>query len=65
MSTDEQEIDAVNVPVPGDRMVEVPYEELMDLREEARKLRALQEAGVDNWEGHSHAMQILREERGE
>ena len=61
----EREIDAVNVPAPGDHMVSVPREELEDLRAEAERLRALEAAGVDNWEGYSHAMAILREERDE
>jgi hypothetical protein len=30
-------------------------------REDSRVLRALEEAGVDNWEGHGYAMELLRE----
>lgn len=54
----------MNVPAPGDDVVTIGAEELHDLRQEARKLRALEEAGVDNWEGYSHAMRILRGEEG-
>lgn len=32
---------------------------LEDLREDAAKLRALEQAGVDNWSGYDYAMEIL------
>ena len=35
--------------------------ELGKLREASERLSALEAAGVDNWEGHGHAMQIMRE----
>lgn len=36
-------------------------EELEQLRDDQRKLYALQAAGVDNWPGHDYAMEIYRE----
>ncbi len=41
--------------------VEIEESELKELREAAKKLNALEGAGVDNWEGYDDAMQILRE----
>lgn len=38
--------------------------ELDSLQEDSRKLSALETAGVDNWEGWDHAMEILREMEG-
>lgn len=35
--------------------------ELGKLREASERLSALEAAGVDNWEGYGHAMQIMRE----
>ena len=35
------------------------------LEEVERKLNALEEAGVDNWEGYSYAMEILRNSEAE
>ena len=62
MST-EHEIDATNVPAPGDNTVTIGADELHDLRQEAGKLRALEAAGVDNWSGYDYAMQLWREDR--
>lgn len=61
----EHEIDATNVPAPGDNTVTIGQDELFTLRQEAGKLRALEAAGVDNWSGYEHAMEIWREERGD
>ena len=33
------------------------------LIKDQKKLRALEQAGVDNWEGYSEAMEILQEEK--
>jgi hypothetical protein len=43
-------------------LVPMTLEELASLREDRDMLRALEAAGVDNWEGHDHAMSILRGE---
>lgn len=51
--------DSVNVPAPGDVMVSVPREELEDLRAEARRLRALEAAGVASWSGYEDAVSRL------
>lgn len=39
--------------------VEISAEELEQLQADSRKLAALEEAGVDNWEGYGYAMEIL------
>jgi hypothetical protein len=41
--------------------VTISVTELASLREDANKLRALEAAGVDNWEGYDHAMELMRE----
>ena len=43
-------------------LVPMTLEELASLREDRDTLSALEAAGVDNWEGHGHAMSILRGE---
>lgn len=63
MSTPEYDIDAENVTKPGDETVSIGADQLHDLRQEAGKLRALEAAGVDNWSGYEHAMELWREER--
>lgn len=45
--------DLKEVTIPGDR-----FRELTDAE---AKLNALEAAGVDNWEGYDHAMDILNE----
>lgn len=45
--------------------VSVSLEEWASLQEDSRVLSALRAAGVDNWEGYDHAMEILREEERE
>lgn len=57
------DIDETNVPDVGDASVTIGAEELHDLRQEAAKLRALEAAGVDNWSGYGHAMELYREEQ--
>lgn len=42
--------------------VTIPAQELEELREDQRKLNALETAGVDNWEGYDNAMEILHGE---
>lgn len=39
----------------------IDQEELFRLRSDSAVLEALYAAGVDNWEGYSHAMEILNE----
>lgn len=52
----------VSQPDPAGReFTPVDLEELSDLRQEARKLRALETAGVDNWTGYDYAMELYRE----
>lgn len=45
--------------------ISVLLAEIDDLAEDALELAALEDAGVDNWEGYSHAMDALREWREE
>lgn len=40
-------------------MTEISADELHDLREAARQLRALEAAGVDNWSGYDDTMNEL------
>ena len=42
-------------------LVEVDEEELSSLKDDARRLRALEEAGVGNWSGYEYAMSIYRD----
>lgn len=37
------------------------YDRLCECEEESRFLDALRAAGVDNWEGYDHAIEILEE----
>ena len=39
--------------------VTIPASEYESLKEDRRKLEALEGAGVDNWEGYDYAMEIL------
>lgn len=45
-----------------DEMVAIPKDEYDTLKRYAAELYALEEAGVDNWEGYEYAMEILAEE---
>ena len=36
-----------------------------DLVQDGKKLTALENAGVDNWEGYSHAMDLFHDEEDE
>lgn len=47
---------------PADGTVTVDADVLSRLRRDQATLRALQSAGVDNWEGYGHAMSLLDEE---
>lgn len=40
-------------------MVTITKEEYENLKENEAMLLALESAGVDNWEGYSHALKIL------
>lgn len=53
--------EAVPVAVPdhADTMVTIPQARYKELLRAEAKLDALEQAGVDNWEGYSHAMEIL------
>lgn len=42
----------------------IPDERYHELIMDSRILRALDRAGVDNWEGYDHAMEFLEEEEG-
>lgn len=46
---------------PDNDMIEITVEEYEELLEGARFLEALEEAGVDNWDGYSYAIEILNE----
>ncbi len=41
--------------------ITITLEEYQKLVADGMKLDALEAAGVDNWDGHEHAMDILRE----
>ena len=43
-------------------MVTIMQSEYDSLCQDSMKLRALEEAGVDNWEGYSEAMAMLEDE---
>jgi hypothetical protein len=51
-----------NVNIQGDPHVILTSREFDDMQERLRWLDALEAAGVDNWEGYSHAREILGEE---
>jgi hypothetical protein len=40
--------------------MEITRDRLHELQTDARRLAALEQAGVDNWSGYDHAMEILR-----
>ncbi len=42
--------------------VEIEESELTDLKEAARKLDALEAAGVDNWSGYEDAMEMMSDD---
>jgi hypothetical protein len=46
-----------------EEMVKIGKEEYKHLLEDSDTLSALEEAGVDNWEGYDDAMDILRDIR--
>jgi len=46
-----------------EKMVKISKEEYKHLLEDSDTLSALEEAGVDNWEGYDDAMDILRDIR--
>lgn len=41
--------------------LQLTEEELEEIRKDRLKLRALEAAGVDNWEGYDYAMEIYKE----
>ena len=54
------EKDTLEVP-----MVEITAAEYNDLVNDSNKLRCLENAGVDNWDGIDEAIQMRREENEE
>lgn len=46
--------------MPG--MIRMHSDVFVDMQEDVRMLRALEAAGVDNWEGYDHARQIYCDE---
>lgn len=46
----------------NETLITIAKSEYESLLEERRFLNALREAGVDNWEGYSFAMDLLGEE---
>ena len=42
-----------------DEVIDIMQSEYMELKAAAKKLRALEDAGVENWEGYDVAMDIL------
>ena len=45
-----------------EKMVTIPAAEYKSLLEDAAWLRALENAGVDNWEGYDYARELLQED---
>jgi phage pi2 protein 07 len=45
-----------------EEMVTITKKEYESLKEDEKYLRALQNAGVDNWSGMDFAMELLRED---
>lgn len=45
-----------------DNFVSVPMDEYLQMVEDVRWLRALESAGVDNWDGISYASELFNEE---
>lgn len=41
----------------------VPMDRYLDLLEAEKFIDALREAGVDNWDGYSHALEIWKENK--
>jgi hypothetical protein len=37
----------------------IPLAEYLELKEAARKLQCLEDAGVDNWESYHYAMEVF------
>jgi hypothetical protein len=50
-----------SVKIQINAVLEITATELHDLKRDAAKLRALEAAGVDNWSGYEHAMEIFHE----
>ena len=44
-----------------EQMIELSQSEYQELKDAQMKLIALESAGVDNWQGYSDAMDILKE----
>ena len=42
-------------------MIEIDEKEYKQLKEAQQRLEALEEAGVDNWEGYGFACRIMQE----
>ena len=47
--------------IMGEETVTISKKEYEELLERSLELDALDQAGVDNWSGYEHAMEILRE----
>jgi hypothetical protein len=48
----------------SEEMITIPMARHAELVEAEHLLSALEAAGVDNWEGYDHAMEIMRSEGG-
>ncbi len=59
--TDEQVISLIRGRFGFNADVKALLDELPKLREAAKTLAALEAAGVDNWEGYSHAQELMEE----
>jgi len=46
---------------PGGEQVIILQSEYDQLKEDVKFMRALEAAGVDNWDGYSYALELLRE----
>lgn len=53
---------AQNVNIQGDANVLLTSREFEDMQARLRLLDALEEAGVDNWEGYSYARELMGDE---
>ncbi len=43
-------------------MITIPLSEYLELREDSEWLEALEAAGVDNWDGISHARELFNKD---
>lgn len=52
----------VKIDMEGEAFGLITLEEYQELKADSNLLCALEQAGVDNWDGYDYAMEILNEE---